>query len=490
MFAVQCLWCGVENVMDSPTFIKFRIDNDPIECGGCESQCSLETLSSKRFWDGIGAYRADPSILLVGSLLSPWTGTPDALTAQREHHHLFFHPRIQFGLDQASFSLNCTWPKIIQAFQGMGPDQYYGIRPTTIPRIISSYRGLVDDRLSMDLVAGALRQRDFQRAMMVTGGQAWCHPDVLDRMLERYKMFMLVSRAESKHGGGAPGQHALVPTLDIDLAWHTHMLSPAHYRQYQLVHYGRVLNHDDTVQATSAMTKQDFVRTAELWHDVFHEQYSSQLSGQFLWTPGKVCASVCCPPYGAYLAWKSWRSKRKVKKMAKKQQQKREEQAKKRAQRESTLDSNVEKDQETGTQGGDHVHSNGSTVLVLEKDQQEQRASMETQEGIEDIKGKGRCVESLPMTEVSTVGAESSTSGANRATTKASDTRSIPPRSMTPALGLDGRLSNWNSDPKGLDGQALCSSGACIMSTWNEVQELSPFVELQQHQRELRTQRT
>ncbi|KAF9129738.1 hypothetical protein BG015_004108, partial [Linnemannia schmuckeri] len=65
MFDIQCLWCDGTNVMDSSTYIKFRIDGMSIDCAGCGSQCSLETLSSKRLWDGIEAYRADSSILLA-----------------------------------------------------------------------------------------------------------------------------------------------------------------------------------------------------------------------------------------------------------------------------------------------------------------------------------------------------------------------------------------------------------------------------------------
>jgi len=65
MFEIQCLWCAGLNVMDSSTYIKFRIDGMPIDCTGCGSQCSLETLSSKRLWDGIEAYRANSSVLLA-----------------------------------------------------------------------------------------------------------------------------------------------------------------------------------------------------------------------------------------------------------------------------------------------------------------------------------------------------------------------------------------------------------------------------------------
>ncbi|KAG0249788.1 hypothetical protein DFQ27_009777 [Actinomortierella ambigua] len=213
MFEIQCLWCGSLNIMDSPTFIKFRIDGMTIDCAGCGSTCSLETLSAKRLWEGVEAYRGDSSQLLAGSLLSLWSGAPDPVTAQREHHHLFFHPRIQFALDQASVSMHCTWPKVIRAFQDLGPDQYYGIRSTTLTRVMSSYMGLIEDRLSMDLVAGALRQRDFQKAMMESGGQAWTQAQVLDRSLQRYKKFLLLTRAEGKHGL----RQGLVPTLDIGM---------------------------------------------------------------------------------------------------------------------------------------------------------------------------------------------------------------------------------------------------------------------------------
>ncbi|KAI8604843.1 hypothetical protein EDD21DRAFT_350588 [Dissophora ornata] len=486
MFEIQCLWCGGTNVMDSSTYIKFRIDGMSIDCAGCGSQCSLETLSSKRLWDGIEAYRADSSVLLAGSLLSPWTGTPDTVAAQREHHHLFFHPRIQFALDQASASLNCTWPKVIQAFQDLGPDQYYGVRPTTLARIMSSYMDLIEDRLSMDLVSGALRQRDFQKAMMVTGGLAWCQPQVLQRTLDRYKKFMLLARAESKHtaggggvagvamaapgggnlGAGQPGRHALVPTLDIDLTWHTHMLSPSHYRQYQLMHYGRVLNHDDTVQATSTMTKQDFVRTAELWQDLYKERYSSQQTWRsgFVMTPQKLCVGICFPPYGVYLVWKRWKSKRKAKKLnraageaGEKKQKEKKEKKKKKKESKGQEKSATRTSSETGSKPASEKYPD---LAIEELTIQEENTQQHQQRQV-DVKGKGKVVsgnEEIMSLSSPTV-RDSSAAGVDRIN-----------KNLTPALGLDGRLSNWNGDAAGPDGQASCSSGACIMSPWNELQ--------------------
>ncbi|KAI1307047.1 hypothetical protein EDD11_004569 [Mortierella claussenii] len=485
MFEIQCLWCGGTNVMDSSTYIKFRIDGMSIDCAGCGSQCSLETLSSKRLWDGIEAYRADSSILLAGSLLSPWTGTPDVVAAQREHHHLFFHPRIQFGLDQASVSLNCTWPKVVHAFQDLGPDQYYGVRPTTLARIMSSYMGLVEDRLSMDLVAGALRQRDFQKAMMVTGGLAWCQPQVLQRSLDRYKKFVLLSRAESKHAGptvrvrhgsggiagmstlapgggmlgaGQPGRHALVPTLDIDLAWHTHMLSPAQYRQYQLVHYGRVLNHDDTVQATSTMTKQDFVRTAELWQYLYQERYSSQQTwkGTFKMTPGKLCAGVCFPPFGVYLIWKSWKSKRKAKQLNREdnggamKRKGRKSKSKDKKQQSSSSGNNSEKGSARESTEGSDIPASFKTKdpekgpdMTIEQLAIQEEAS--PSQSINEMKGKGKSVSGSEADAVDQGVIRDSSQSDDAFADKGS-------KNLTPGLGLDGRLSNWNGDAAGPDG--------------------------------------
>ncbi|KAF9959824.1 hypothetical protein BGZ70_008748 [Mortierella alpina] len=510
MFEIQCLWCGGTNVMDSSTYIKFRIDGMPIDCAG-------------------------------GSLLSPYSGTPDVLTAQNEHRHLFFHPRIQFGLDQSSASLNCSWPKVIEAFQDLGPDQYYGIRPTTLARIMSSYMGLVEERLSIDLVAGALRQRDFQKAMMITGGQAWCQPQVLQRTLERYKKFMLLARAESKHSGGKsapvaivggghpgavdvtagevttafssggmsvggqPGRHALVPTLDIDLAWHTHMLSPPHYRQYQILHYGRVLNHDDTVQATSTMTKQDFVRTAELWQELYQERYSSQeisWRGQFVLTPEKLCAGVCFPPYGVYLIWRSWRSKRRAKRL---NRVGKESKDKERQRRDSDADMN-EKGSTSSSSARASVdnHRQKAVASLSEKNPElqieELSVTPENDSDVEvhagqasghDTKGKGRVENGggAVVTDSQAPIAEAAMQG--QGGSQQQQPSQSHHKNLTPALGLDGRLSNWNGDTAGPDGQASCSSGACVMSPWNELQDLVPYADIQpQQQRELRRERT
>ncbi|KAG0312214.1 hypothetical protein BGZ97_011362 [Linnemannia gamsii] len=340
--------------------------------------------------------------------------------------------------------------------------------------------GLVEDRLSIDLVAGALRQRDFQKAMMVTGGLAWCQPQVLQRTLDRYKKFMLLAKAESRQtdgshtvsgpglGAGQPGRHALVPTLDIDLAWHTHMLSPAHYRHFQLVHYGRVLNHDDTVQATSTMTKQDFVRTADLWQELYQERYSSQQAwkSRFVVTPQKVCAGVCFPPYGVYLVWKSWKSKRKAKKLNREngngsQKVKKNKEKKESKKHKLALKTKVSEEATVVEAEGappKNLHSG-----TMEKDpelQMEELAVAQEEEDLEppaqgyDTKGKGKVENGYHH---ATNGDHDLTNGAGIGQIPSQQQQGVgvgdtTNRNLTPALGLDGRLSNWNGDTTGPDG--------------------------------------
>ena len=52
----------------------------------------------------------------------------------------------------------------------------------------------------------------------------------------RYADFLQLAKAH-------PGE-TLVPTLDIDLIWHVHMLSPLDYRDDCKAILGRVLSHD------------------------------------------------------------------------------------------------------------------------------------------------------------------------------------------------------------------------------------------------------
>ena len=83
------------------------------------------------------------------------------------------------------------------------------------------------------------------------------------RAAERYAGFLALARAH-------PGE-LLVPTLDVDLAWHAHMLSPRDYADDCAELLGRPLSHDAGID--SANLKVAFEATKERWRARHGEQY-------------------------------------------------------------------------------------------------------------------------------------------------------------------------------------------------------------------------
>lgn len=64
----------------------------------------------------------------------------------------------------------------------------------------------------------------------------------LARAITRYERFFALFRAH-------PG-HTLVPTLDVDLVWHTAMLTPSPYRAWSRAAADRFIGHDDSLAET------------------------------------------------------------------------------------------------------------------------------------------------------------------------------------------------------------------------------------------------
>lgn len=79
----------------------------------------------------------------------------------------------------------------------------------------------------------------------------------IDRAISRYADFLQLARDHPRE--------VLVPTLDIDLIWHAHMLSPLDYRDDCHALLGRLLSHDDQKEALEL--KDAFDATAERWHE-------------------------------------------------------------------------------------------------------------------------------------------------------------------------------------------------------------------------------
>ena len=117
--------------------------------------------------------------------------------------------------------------------------------------------------LSVDLVQGMFRQLDFTNKLC-SNYAYWTRPAVLDAAITRYDMFLrIVPSAKGK---------MLVPTLDIDLAWHAHQQADAAYRRYTKKVCGSVLNHDDDI--TGGDTAQGYTRAFMKWSQRYGEALS------------------------------------------------------------------------------------------------------------------------------------------------------------------------------------------------------------------------
>lgn len=154
-----------------------------------------------------------------------------------------------------------------------------GLRPVDIPDILSSDRNLDHiefgflnicrvavgkDHIVEDLVDAVKRQSSFVYKME---RQLWIRSPAVDGTLSRgiirYERFLKLFKLYPKA--------MLVPTLDIDLVWHTHQCSPAQYGLATRHMAGRFIDHNDKLG--SGTLDPAFENTKTLYRIRFADEY-------------------------------------------------------------------------------------------------------------------------------------------------------------------------------------------------------------------------
>ena len=98
-------------------------------------------------------------------------------------------------------------------------------------------------------------------------------PKIVEQMIMRYYRFMQLKALY-------PNEH-LVPTLDIEIVWQTHLLRPEMYRGDCLRLFRRVIDHSLLIDNIEESAKeQAFAKTCELYKECFGEQYCPLLENQ------------------------------------------------------------------------------------------------------------------------------------------------------------------------------------------------------------------
>lgn len=118
---------------------------------------------------------------------------------------------------------------------------------------------------ALDLVGAIIRQGSFIEKMHNID---WLHspalPGTMARLVKKYQVFLNIMKDNSLH--------MAVPTLDVDLAWHTHQLSPHNYMQFTVELTRQFIDHDDKVVETKL--NESFAWTSKIYQKMTGEPYS------------------------------------------------------------------------------------------------------------------------------------------------------------------------------------------------------------------------
>ncbi|KAM7183571.1 Protein of unknown function (DUF1399) domain containing protein [Naviculisporaceae sp. PSN 640] len=133
--------------------------------------------------------------------------------------------------------------------------------------------------LAKELFDAVLRQNSFIDKM---SHHLWIRSPALKgtlrRSIERYSKFLQLQRLDTKITGRREGEKKtmLVPTLDIDLAWHTHQCSGGRaYMMATRTLVGRFINHDDKIG--DGDLADGSAETRRLWRLRFGSEYRTCL---------------------------------------------------------------------------------------------------------------------------------------------------------------------------------------------------------------------
>lgn len=133
----------------------------------------------------------------------------------------------------------------------------------SIRRMVSRYWNN-SSPFALDLVGAVVRQGSFIEKMHNID---WLHspalPSTMGRLITKYTRFVGIMRDKS---------NMAVPTLDVDLAWHTHQLAPYSYFNYTVEICKQFIDHDDKVAETAL--NDSFAWTSKMYQKLYGEPYS------------------------------------------------------------------------------------------------------------------------------------------------------------------------------------------------------------------------
>ncbi|CCA71946.1 hypothetical protein PIIN_05881 [Serendipita indica DSM 11827] len=253
------------------------------KCEGCHQTFNKGNIGVGRFVDEFIMKKKGESIYFPETYLRARDGIKDIYSAEARYSKIFKQLDEEWALISSSTGDRKEQKKLLASTLRWDPDVLCDVMHTSSqPRIPLDRDARVKllHRLatayshagyaSLDLVAAVLRQATFIDKIVHMGWTRpgrWEHADSLAplvRSVARYHAFLDLMYTNS--------WSLLVPTLDIDLSWHTHQLKGRTYRERTLSILGRTPNHDDSIDAGVISSRYD--QTAKLWRERFGVPYS------------------------------------------------------------------------------------------------------------------------------------------------------------------------------------------------------------------------
>ena len=226
---------------------------------------------------------------LGGTILSVTTGGPDGPTQSEASSHSNTFPNRLISMGLRSKILELTNPNYYQL-----PDMNDvrnliedGIKDKNLVKHVNGKSGVQtgylksQERLAirkmmsrywenssvfaLELGGAVIRQSVFVDKMY---GLDWLHSpaakETMKRLLLKYQRFIQIMATYPLH--------VAVPTLDVDLGWHTHQLSPRPYYNYTMAKCKKFIDHDDKM--AEDQLNEGFEWTSKTYQKLFQDVYS------------------------------------------------------------------------------------------------------------------------------------------------------------------------------------------------------------------------
>lgn len=262
-------------------------------CTSCLTHVNKELLSVAKFCRD-SANLLNKGYPMPGTTLKPATGKPDfwvSTTNEPWDPRTFPNRMVRFALARQIQGLlespDPEKPPTMEAVRSMVDDvlqrqnllsKVYELRTSrtlvnliipplakaAIRKMMYQYRRNFSP-FALDLCGAVIRQGVFTEKMCKID---WLHSptarDTMGRLCSKYQRFIKIM--------GMDRTKIAVPTLDVDLAWHSHQASPFAYYRYTVGFLRRYIQHDDRIEDDKLSA--GFEWTSKMYQTTYNEVYS------------------------------------------------------------------------------------------------------------------------------------------------------------------------------------------------------------------------